>query len=178
PSSPSTPSRWRSGRAAATWRARPPLRPGQPVPRRPLHRASPRGPRRGLGRFARRQLRQRPRRERQRALQGGADPPPPLADDRAGRARHRQLGRVVEHRAPALGLRRRPARGVRGSLRTETGGRHHGSLKALPRVSTKSRLVQSADTNPERPYLVLIDEINRGNIPKIFGELVTLLERD
>ncbi|MFO1434197.1 MAG: AAA family ATPase [Candidatus Competibacteraceae bacterium] len=38
------------------------------------------------------------------------------------------------------------------------------------------RLVTAAQTRPDKAFGLIIDEINRGNIPKIFGELITLLE--
>lgn len=37
-------------------------------------------------------------------------------------------------------------------------------------------LAEAARANPEDPYFLLVDEINRGNLAKIFGELYYLLE--
>ena len=40
------------------------------------------------------------------------------------------------------------------------------------------RVCATAQANPEQTYLILVDEINRGHVAKILGELLTLLERD
>ncbi|MER7743127.1 AAA family ATPase [Streptomyces sp. NPDC096538] len=40
------------------------------------------------------------------------------------------------------------------------------------------QVCQRAAADPGHPYLVIVDELNRGNLPKIFGELITLLEKD
>ena len=40
------------------------------------------------------------------------------------------------------------------------------------------QICSDAEDEPKLQFYLLIDEINRGDIPRIFGELLTLLERD
>ncbi len=40
------------------------------------------------------------------------------------------------------------------------------------------KFCKAAESNDDRPYFFIIDEINRGNLSKIFGELLMLIESD
>jgi 5-methylcytosine-specific restriction protein B len=53
-----------------------------------------------------------------------------------------------------------------------------GQLALRLEAGIFKRVCRAAAARPDESFLLLIDEINRGNIPKIFGELITLLERD
>jgi 5-methylcytosine-specific restriction protein B len=53
-----------------------------------------------------------------------------------------------------------------------------GSLQLRLEDGVFKKICRQAQSQPEKKFLVLIDEINRANIAKVFGELVTLLEND
>ncbi|MFF8379179.1 McrB family protein [Streptomyces sp. NPDC015661] len=59
----------------------------------------------------------------------------------------------------------RPVKGVAG-------------LSLEPTAGVFKRVCETAAADPGRLYLVIVDELNRGNLPRILGELITVLEKD
>lgn len=54
----------------------------------------------------------------------------------------------------------------------------NGNISYEVREGVFKRLCKRAEADPEHKYALVIDEINRGNISKIFGELISLIEVD
>lgn len=53
-----------------------------------------------------------------------------------------------------------------------------GGMVFRPRPGVFRRLCQDAGRALDRPFFLVIDEINRGDVPRVFGELMTVLELD
>ena len=54
----------------------------------------------------------------------------------------------------------------------------NGQVSFSLRDGVFKRLCRDAEAVPEKSFYLIVDEINRGDIPRIFGELLTTLEKD
>lgn len=71
-----------------------------------------------------------------------------------------------------------PAYGYEDFLEGFRPAEKDGALLFVLRDGIFKTLCTRAQNNPGRHYFLIVDEINRGDIPRIFGELLTVLERE
>ncbi|HVC97177.1 MAG TPA: AAA family ATPase [Pirellulales bacterium] len=71
-----------------------------------------------------------------------------------------------------------PAYGYEDFLEGYRPQQANGELVFELRPGIFRRLCRDAAAGPNRRFYLIIDEINRGDVPRIFGELLTVLEKD
>jgi len=71
-----------------------------------------------------------------------------------------------------------PAYGYEDFLEGYRPQTNKGNITFELRAGIFKQLCHDATTRPDEHFYLVVDEINRGDIPRIFGELLTILEKD